>query len=168
MDFNSKKIKKSTVVLFFCFLTLATGCKAPLNGVAGNYVYKTECLGNELNGSITVKAWGFGKNEKEAIQQAKINAIKDILFSGIYEGKSDCGHIALITEVNAYQKNEVYFNDFFSNSGDYSDFVKVESSKEDIVIKPARNGITVGLVVKIFKSDLNEKMIKDSNKLKIK
>lgn len=169
MDFKSKKMKKRNVVLFLFFLlTLATGCKSPLTGVAGNYDYKTECLGNELDGSITVKSWGFGNNEEEAIQQAKINAVKDVLFSGIYEGKSDCGRIPLMTEVNAYKKNEIYFNDFFSNRGDYSDFVKVESSKKDIAIKPARNGITVGLVVKILKSDLKEKMIKDSNKLKIK
>jgi hypothetical protein len=169
MDFKCKIMKRKNVVLFLFFLlTLATGCKSPLTGAAGNYVYKTECLGNELDGSIIVKAWGFGKNQKEAFQQAKINAVKDVLFLGIYEGKSDCGHIPLITEVNAYQKNEIYFNDFFSNRGDYSDFVKVESSKKDIVIKLARNGITVGLVVKILKSDLKEKMIKDSNKLKIK
>jgi hypothetical protein len=169
MDFKSKVIKKRNIILFLSFLlTLVTGCKSPFTGVAGNYVYKTECLGNDLDGSITVKAWGLGMNEKEAIEQAKINAVKDVLFSGIYEGKSDCGHLPLISEVNAYQKNEIYFNDFFSNRGDYSDFVKVESSKKDIVIKPARNGITVGLVVKVLKSDLKEKMIKDYEKLKLK
>jgi hypothetical protein len=169
MDFKNKIMKSKNIVLFLFFLlTLATGCKAPLNGVAGNYVYKTECLGNNLDGSITVKAWGLGINEKEAIEQAKKNAVKDVLFSGIYEGKSDCGNIPLLPEVNAYKKNEVYFNDFFSKGGDYSDFVKNESSKKDIVIKPARNGMTVGLVVKVLKADLKEKMSKDYEKLKLK
>ena len=58
--------------------------------ITGNYEYNTECLGIELDGSQTLKSWGYGKSKNNAVEQAKKNAVRDIIFNGIHEGKQDC------------------------------------------------------------------------------
>ena len=34
-------------------------------GIAGNYTYETECMGVELDGSQTLKAYGYGKDRSD-------------------------------------------------------------------------------------------------------
>jgi hypothetical protein len=164
MDFKGSIGQKGMILLGF--LVILTSCKAPLTGGSGNYIYKTECMGAGTDGTLLVKAWGTGASEKEAVEQAKIKALKDFLFSGIREGKADCGLIPLLREVNVYEKNETYFTDFFSKRGNYADFVKTVTSKKDMEVKPARSGVTVGLLVRILQVDLKQKITKDYNQLK--
>jgi hypothetical protein len=155
-------MKNKLVITFLSFcISFFFGCKAPATGVAGNYIYKTECLGNNLDGTLILKTWGNGKDKKNAILQAQKNAIRDVLFTGILDGKSDCGSKPLLTEVNVQQKNETYFDVFFSNKGDYSNFISSEKSKNKVEVKPSRNGVTTGVVVKVLKSELKQKMISD-------
>lgn len=155
-------MKKNLTLIFLSFsLLLLFGCKTPATSVAGNYIYKTECLGNKMDGTIILKTWGNGKDKTEAIVQAQKNAIRDVLFTGILDGKSDCEHKPLLTEVNVQQKNESYFTAFFSKRGDYSDFINTENSKNKAEVKPARNGVTTGVVVKVLKAELKQKMISD-------
>lgn len=159
-------MKKNLTIIFLCFsCILFFGCKTPVASVAGNYIYKTECLGNKLDGTIILKAWGNGKNKTEAVKQAKKNAISAVLFAGITDGIPDCDTKPLLTEVNVQKKYETYFDTFFSDKGDYSNFITSENSKKNSAFKPARNGITIGIVVKILKSELREKMVKDGIKI---
>lgn len=141
------------------------GCKTPAVSVAGNYIYKTECLGSKLDGTIILKAWGNGKNKTDATRQAKKNALESVLFTVITDGKSDCDNKPLLTEVNIQKKQETYFNVFFSDKGDYSNFISAENKKNKTDVKPARNGVTVGIVVKVLKSELERKLITDGIKI---
>ena len=74
--------------------------------ISGNYIYKTECMGIEHDGSMTLKTWGNGRNRADAVEQAKKNAVRDVIFQSIMEGKQDCLKKPLITEVNAEEKYE--------------------------------------------------------------
>ena len=112
------------------------------------YTYKTECLGVELDGSQTLRAWGTGKNKKDAIEQAKKNAIHDILFQGIHDGQSKCSVKPLLTEVNAADKYEDYFNAFFQDKGSYQTFVSGEENGRTTRIQEAiKNQLKYGIVV---------------------
>ncbi len=132
--------------------------------IAGNYSYETECLGVELDGTQILKAWGYGSNKPIAIEQAKKNAIKDVLFKGIRNGKSDCSMKPVVLETNALENHEDYFNKFFSDGGDYLNFIsqKDESKPKNIDKKNARTGIEIGVVVGVLISDLKKKMIQDN------
>lgn len=145
-------------------LLIIVSC-SPQNKIAGNYTYKTECLGIELDGSQTVKAWGNGRNWFDAIKQAKKNAVNDVLFNGIYEGKQDCEKKPILTEVNARSKYEEYFNNFFKDNGD---FIKYISLKDEHIRfkfwrdrKGARKSVTHGIVLRIHRAELKQKMIED-------
>ena len=77
------------------------------------YEYDAECLGVELDGSQTLRIWGVGRNKKDAVEQAKKNAVRTVLFKGIHGGLSGCNTKPVILEVNAEEKYEDYFNAFF-------------------------------------------------------
>lgn len=137
-----------------------SGCKSQ-QFTAGNYTYKTECLGNSLDGSQTVKAWGSGRDKEEAIEQAKKQAVNDLLFNGIIEGKSVCEVRPIIGELNARKKYDDYFNAFFTDKGDYKKFVTIDEKKNSYQVIKARERITYGIVLKLQRNDLKQKMITD-------
>jgi hypothetical protein len=156
-------IKK--IILFSIAVSPFLFSCSPQNKIAGNYTYKTECLGVELDGSQTVKSWGNGRNRFDAIEQAKKNAVRDVLFNGVYEGKQDCEKRPVVPEVNAQQKYERYFNEFFKDNGEYKNFVSLKDERIGQKIsrdrKGARESVTHGVVIRVLRSDLKQKMIED-------
>lgn len=137
-----------------------SGCKSK-QSTAGNYTYKTECLGNSLDGSQTVKAWGTGRDQGEAIEQAKKNALNDFLFNGIIEGKSVCEVRPIVSELNARTKYNTYFNAFFAEKSDYNKFVTIDENKSSYQVIKARESITYGIVMKFQSAALKQKMLTD-------
>jgi hypothetical protein len=140
-----------------------TNCN--LYNVSANYNYKTECFGTELDGSQTVKAWGTGRNRFDAVEQAKKNAVNDVIFKGINEGVQACQMRPLIIEVQAREKHEDYFNAFFADGGKYSEFVSLKDErilqKIDRDWVKSREGVTNGIMLRIQRADLKKQLIKD-------
>jgi len=131
---------KSLIYSAFLFFILVLFSCSPQKKIAGNYSYKTECLGVEMDGSQTVKVWGNGRNRWDAIEQAKKNAVKDVLFNGIYEGKQECEKRPVVAEVNAQQKYETYFNKFFADDGEYKNYVSLKDERIGQKISRDRKG----------------------------
>lgn len=150
------------IILCGMFLLFA-GCAS--TEMSGSYSYKTECLGSELDGSITVKAWGNGRNYSDACEQAMKNAVSDVLFKGIIEGKDGCSPRPLVPEVNARQKYEDYFNRFFADGGEYKRYVSLKDErfgdKRKRDKKEARQSVTHGIVLRILRADMKTKLIAD-------
>lgn len=155
------KIKTTIIAALLCI----TGACAQNKSVAGNYVYKSECMGVEGDGSQTLKAWGNGRNRSDAVDQAKKNAVKDVIFNGIAEGKSDCNRKPLVFEVNAQEKYEDYFNKFFSDGGAYKDYISLRDERIFDKLsrdkKKARESVTHGLIVRVLRAELRERLIAD-------
>ncbi|RXR20608.1 hypothetical protein EQG63_01355 [Flavobacterium amnicola] len=154
------KIKLTLIVFFLVFVSANAQKK-----IAGNYIYKTECMGVELDGSVTLKAWGNGRNRADAVEQAKKNAVRDVIFINILEGKQDCAKKALILEVNAEEKYEDYFNKFFADGGEFKNFITLKDERIGEKIsrdrKKARESVTHGLIVRVLRSELKSKLIAD-------
>lgn len=152
------------VKTLFVIAILLFSCNAQKK-IAGNYSYKTECLGIEMDGSQTVKSWGNGRNRWDAIEQAKKNAVNDVLLNGIYEGKQDCEKRPVVAEVNARQKYEAYFNKFFADDGEYKKFVSLKDERIGQKLlrdrKGSRQSVTHGVVVRVLRAELKQKMIED-------
>jgi hypothetical protein len=155
------KIKLTLIVFFLAFASSLNAQKK----IAGNYIYKTECMGIELDGSVTLKAWGNGRNRADAVEQAKKNAVRDVIFTNILEGKQDCAKKALLLEVNAEEKYEDYFNKFFADGGEFKNFITLKDERIGEKIsrdrKKARESVTNGLVVRVLRSELKSKLIAD-------
>jgi len=131
------------------------------------YNYKTECLGVELDGSQTLKAWGKGRYWKDAADQAKKNAVRDVIFKGILDGSGECKVKPLLPEVNAEEKYEDYFTKFFKDGGEYKNFVSLKDEKihrHIIRTKDFRNQdqSTYSVVVRVLRKELEQKLINDN------
>lgn len=137
--------------------------------IGGYYSYETECLGVELDGSQTLRSWGSGRNRSDAIEQAKKNAVRDVLFKGIRKGNSECSLKPVLIDANVYEKNAEYFNHFFQDDGDYSKYITGEDGS-DIHISvlkertQAKDQEMYTVVIRVQRALLIKKMINDKIK----
>ena len=142
-------------------LVLIFSCQSQKN-IAGNYTYKTECAGDADNGQFLLKAWGKGVNKKEAIEDARKNALKDVLFLGVFTGDAACARNAMLKEVNAMEKHKSFFENFFSRNGDYKDFIKERkygvNPKYDK--KKSRFGVVYGTILIFKQTELDNYLTK--------
>jgi hypothetical protein len=153
-------------MVFTVLLLMLTSISFSQKKTAGYYNYKTECLGVELDGSQTLKAWGNGRNKADAVEQAKKNAVRDVIFKGIIEGKQDCNQKPIVFEINAQEKYEDYFNTFFADGGEYKNFISLKDERIFDKIsrdrKKTSESVTNGIVVRVLRSELKKKLITDS------
>jgi hypothetical protein len=143
---------RSIIFILFAATVILSSC-GQKNSVSANYELKTECMGVELDGSQTVKAWGNGRNRFDAVDQAKKNAINDVIFKGVREGKAQCETRPLVGEVNAREKHQQFFNAFFVDKGEYEKFISVKDERigEKIVRdrSKGRESVTHGFIIRI-------------------
>lgn len=143
-------------------LILLTACKSTPTTIGSFYSYETECLGLELDGSQTLRVWGEGKNKSDAVEQAKKNAVRDVLFRGIRKGKEDCNLRPLMLETNAQEKYEDYFNAFFADGGEYKKYVSSKDEKRGSKEMQANQlGKKYGVTVRVLRSELKKKLKAD-------
>ena len=119
------------------------------------YDFETECLEDKLDGSYIFYAWGKGSNKADAINQAKRNAINDLLFKGINKG---CQLTPLIVEVNGESKYKSYVYSFFQK--DYIDYITIEKSTKKLF--KSQQQTTYGVKICINTQALKQKLIKDN------
>lgn len=132
------------------------------------YNYEIECLGVELDGSQTLRAWGEGRNKKDAVEQAKKNAVRAVIFKGIHEGIKGCNTKPLIFEVNAEEKYEEYFNIFFMDNGEYLKYVSMKDEKRNGLLKKDKEKqknkhfVKYGITVRVLRSELKKRLTDDN------
>jgi hypothetical protein len=86
------------------------------------YSWETIFVKSEFGGSEVYKYYAGGKNKSESIEQAEADVLKNLIFKGI-SGAPDPN--PLIFEVNAEEKYRDFFNNFFSEKGEYKNFVEL-------------------------------------------
>ncbi len=146
-------------------ILLLSSCH-PTTDISNEYAFatfETECLGVELDGTQTLRAWGKGKNKADAMEQARKNAVRDVIFKGINAGSEECNKRPLILEVNAQEKYEYYFNVFFRDGGEYKKYVSSADEKRTSRIK-AKNSTqeNFGIVVRVNRAELRQRLIDDN------
>ena len=144
-------------------LTLA-GCKTPqvIDSTYAGSTFAIECMGTDLDGSQTLRSWGTGKNKAQAMENAKKNAVRAVLFEGINAGTGDCNRKPLIFGVNAEEKYEQYFNRFFADGGAYKAFTSMTDEKRTSRLKSTNSAIeSWGIVVRVDRAALRQRLIDD-------
>lgn len=155
-----KKIKISALILVVGLLVFSS-CNTTKN-LGGYMSYETECLGSELDGSYTLRAWGIGRNQVDALAQLQKNALKDVIFKGISKGKEDCQLKPMIMEVNAYEKYKSYFDKFFADKGEYENYINKKDRRSSTFHRErTEDEIKYGATVRVLYSKLEQKLIAD-------
>lgn len=158
------RIKHLQLATALIFLLGITACKTPAkidNSYAG-FSFEVECLGSDLDGTQTLRSFGKGKNKAQAMETAKKNAVKAVLFDGIRFGSSDCSPQPIIGGANPLEKHQVYFNKFFADGGAYKEYTSMMDEKRTSRVKSADRSIeNWGIVVRVDRAGLKQRMIND-------
>lgn len=160
MKYNNKLVCAAV----FAIMLMTTGCKTPqkVSNVYATHTFKIECMGTDLDGSETVRAWGNGRNKAQALENARKNAVKAVLFEGITGGMKGCNVRPVIGGVNAYERNETYFNRFFTDGGAYQEYTSFADAKDHSNVKAAdKNMEQWGAVIRVDRAGLRQRMIED-------
>ena len=130
---------------------------------AYSYVtFETTCLGSSMDGTMRVMAWGTGPSKAIAIENAKRNALRDVIFKGIKSGSAECNKNALTYEMNAQERYEDYFNAFFADGGAYLRYVSLDD--ETLTSRSKAKGNVqegYGVVVRVDRAGLKQRLLRD-------
>lgn len=91
----------------------------------GTFEMTTQCMGVKMGSKYTVRAFGEGDNEKEALADAQFRAISDILFRGISKGTGGCAEKPLVFNPNLEEeKGAALVGELIENDKDLDKIVK--------------------------------------------
>jgi hypothetical protein len=102
---------------------LLVSCQSRLQTLSGDYYYETECVGVTGSGLQTVKARGYGRTEKDAVFNARMRAVEDVVFKGMRGGASTCLVRPLVSNPNLKMEKAAYWSKFFGVNGDFVKYV---------------------------------------------
>ena len=163
-EFKIMRMKKLKFLLLIGICLMAfVSCKS--TSTASFYNHETECLDVEDDGSQTLKVWGSGNTRADAVEQAKKNAVRDVIFKAHFVGNGGCFDKPLLLEVNAQEKYEAYFNTFFKDGGEYRRFVSLKderiSSRINRKAVSNKDAMTYSIVLRVLRTNLKQKLTED-------
>jgi len=160
MNFNMKK----TVYYFLMIAAVCMVMGCSRSTVSSAYQnYKIQCLGVEHDGSQTLLSWGEGRNRSDAVEQAKKNAVYEIIFNGIHEGNSSCDQRPLLNIPNAEERFREYFQRFFVDGGEYKKYVStVDEKNGSRNVEKYQYGRKMSVTVRVLRSELRERLKNDN------
>ena len=151
---------KKILLTFIAALSLASSNAQTQTVYARSSV---RCLGVELDGSQTLRVQGYGRNRADAREQAMKNAVRAVIFDGIRDGVEGCNMRPLVTEVNAKERYEDYFNIFFSDNGEYKKYVSLRDTKKRSGGRVKdKLGYSYDLTIRVLRSDLKARLKADN------
>lgn len=128
------------------------------------YNYESRIMSSELDGSYNIRAFGRGRNAVVAYDEARKQAVYDILFNGVQSSNSRISSLKpLMLEVNAKEKYEDYFNEFFADGGFYRKFTNLHDTR--IITENWHNDglqVLVQVSITVDRKALKQKLIDDN------
>lgn len=122
-----------------------------------------KCIGTELDGSQTLRVLGYGRNRSDAKEQAMKNAVWAVIFDGVRDGVDGCNLRPLVTEVNARERYEDYFNIFFSDHGEYKKYVSLRDTKKRSAGRSKdKIGYSYEITIRVLRSELKARLKADN------
>lgn len=121
------------------------------------------CMGVELDGSQTLRVQGYGRNRDDAKEQAMKNAVWAVIFDGIRDGVEGCNMRPLVTEVNAKERYEDYFNIFFADGGEYKKYVSLRDTRKRSSAKSKdKLGYAYDITLRVLRAELKSRLKADN------
>lgn len=155
-------MKRSLLLLSIAILPLLIGCG--IQSSQAFYNYDSRIISSELDGSYNIRAFGRGRNAVVAYDEARKQAVYDVLFNGVQSSNSRISSLQpLMLEVNAKTKYEDYFNIFFADGGAYRDFTSLHDTR--ILTENWHNNklqILVQVSITVDRKALKQKLIEDN------
>lgn len=159
-------MKRLFFVMLVGAMSLLVSCNTHSHTLQAHYQTKCEYINDEGDGSITVRAYGEGRYRKDAIEQARKNAVREIIFEGVNVLGNQQLSRPLIFENNAQEKYEDFFYSFFKDGGDYTKFVDHSDRRHLTNERHWDNAqVKISTTVRVYRSDLKQ-YLKEQNIIK--
>ena len=128
------------------------------------YNYDSHIISTELDGSYNIRAFGRGRNAVVAYDEARKQAVYDVLFNGVQSSNSRVSSLKpLMLEVNARERYEDQFNAFFADGGAYREFTSLHDTR--ILTENWHNSklqVLVQVSITVDRKGLKQKLIEDN------
>ena len=153
-------MKIKNLVAYCAIILVLAGC-APKNVATSSYYpSSTTYMNDEGDGSLTLRAYGHGRNRADAIEQAAKNAVRDVILKGVNVPGNALLSKPLVTTVNAEEKFQSFFNEFFSDGGAYKRFVTSQDRRAGSNNKEVNTmQVKLSTTVRVLRSDLRQYLI---------
>jgi hypothetical protein len=116
-------MKKAIFIIGFIFIVF--GCKSKLKTrELGAYTYKTSAV-SIIDSKLLVTSFGQGQTKKECLNNAIVNALRDVIFKGVMDGNPNTKQPPVLGKVNAEKTYNEFFNSFTSADGKYLNYAEL-------------------------------------------
>ena len=144
---------KISIILAGLFILIglsSCGVKKKANEDTAQWRYETECAGREgVKGVYSLLVYSYSRNADVAVEQAKKNAVHSVVFQGV-SGEKCTSKRPLIENATLDQRQEAFFESFFSDGGDYMKFaVRSTDASGTKVMKLSKREYKVGVKVDV-------------------
>ncbi len=126
-----------------------------------NYEVSTIQVGSD--GTKFVKVWGYGRNVKKAMLQAKKNAVHACIFRGLPGCETAMATPALCKDSNGFENNQDYFTSFFGDNGDFIKYINIttDTVPSGTDMRKVKSGYKIALYIQILYDNLRKKLEDD-------
>jgi hypothetical protein len=153
-------MKKRLIILAILGVFSAFSTFAQVKNNIEYYRYELECAGTGNEGTYVVKVSNYSKKPKNAINEAKRNAVHGVIFKGFGAGYNCQPQKPLAGSPGIEDQFKDYFESFFSDNGKYLKFVNAsnDGTPDEItkVNKEYKITITVSVMKDLLRAELEQ------------
>ncbi|MDE6535131.1 MAG: hypothetical protein K2K82_03875 [Muribaculaceae bacterium] len=145
---------KPLIIPFIISLLLLGGCRT-YKDPQMYHSFAPRALSVEADDTYVIRVQGKGLTRDDAVTNAQINALRDVIFKDIQVTFGDHKTLMrLINNPSAEQKHSEFFSGFFSEPANYGRFIVPEKKNREFFSSP--NSKTVLLNVKVKRKELRD------------
>ncbi len=122
-----------------------------------DFNYEVQFIRTGLQGTELFKVFAYGRNERQCLEAAKMDAVKAILFKGV---PGSGLQKPMVTELSEMKQHKDYFKAFFKDNGPYLNYVSISndgSINENDRFKVG-NKLKIGVIVSVNKANLRTEL----------
>ena len=126
-----------------------------------NFEVQTVQVGS--NGTKFIKVWGYGRNVKKAMIQAKKNAIYACIVRGLPSSSTAMETPALCKDNKILEDNDDYFRKFFADGGDFIRYANMttDETPSGTDMRKVKGGFKIALYVQVMYDNLRKRLEED-------
>lgn len=153
---------KIRLFLLAALAAVLTGCG--VSSSVAYYDHKPQLIRAELDGTYVIRSCAKDRNSSRALSEARKRAVYDVIFNGVASASSTVNSLKpLILEVNAKDKYQDYFNEFFADGGDYLKYITAEDKRSASSSFQRSNQRVLCLTnVTVYVAELRKKLKEDN------
>jgi len=142
-------------------MVLASGCGSRTS--QAYYDQPSKVLSANYDGSYVIRTQVKARNSALAFADAKRKAVQEVIFDGVAAGSNGVQDLKpLVYDKNAREKYEDYFNAFFKDNGDWTEYCSLEDRRAfSSTYQRTRTQMVQNVTVTVKRAELKKRLQAD-------